>query len=176
MHLIRKTALAVCGWLTAAMTLVAGFPHLECLCPDGHRKAFCLGQVSRSSGCCCGGSCCSSSSGGGCCCARAKTEAGPQSKGRCCARHSSRKISATPGKHPQVQHPGCSRTVAPAKTWTASSPRTAAAKEGIAKAIFPPPPAPVAAPAVTASGRGPWQIHLLGPPTDRVILDQHFLL
>jgi hypothetical protein len=38
-------------WLTAAMTLVAGFPHFECRCPAGQFKPFCLGFCSATHGC-----------------------------------------------------------------------------------------------------------------------------
>ncbi len=67
MVLVRRTALAGLVWLTAAMTLVAGFPHLDCRCPGGQLKRFCLGS-SKGSACCCGGACCSGGDGHRCCC------------------------------------------------------------------------------------------------------------
>jgi hypothetical protein len=50
-------------WLTALMTLVAGSPHFDCRCPNGHIKPFCLALLAGKSGCCCEGSCCSASTG-----------------------------------------------------------------------------------------------------------------
>jgi hypothetical protein len=40
-------------WLTAASTLFASLPHIECRCPDGHLKAICFASViSPESDCC----------------------------------------------------------------------------------------------------------------------------
>jgi hypothetical protein len=44
-------------WIAAAMTLLAGVPWTDCICPDGSRKALCSGR-STTNGSCCEGSCC----------------------------------------------------------------------------------------------------------------------
>src|SRR5262245_32525650 len=52
MKLSRSIALATVVWTTAAMSLVAGFPHLVCRCPDGRVKPYCLGFLQGTSSCC----------------------------------------------------------------------------------------------------------------------------
>ena len=48
-------------WLTAIMTLVAGTPHLVCVCPNGNAKPFYFALLSGKNSGCCDGSCCSAS-------------------------------------------------------------------------------------------------------------------
>lgn len=43
--------------LTAVMTFIAGMPRIDCICPNGDVKHFCLGSAAGSA-CCCAGSCC----------------------------------------------------------------------------------------------------------------------
>lgn len=46
--------------LTAVMTLITGMPRIDCICPNGDVKHFCMGSATGSS-CCCEGSCCGNS-------------------------------------------------------------------------------------------------------------------
>src|SRR5438105_854352 len=96
--------LSVCSiWLTAAMTLVAGTPHVYCQCPNGNVKPFCLSMFSSEGGCCCNGSCCSTSSASKCCC-QSKAQATTQdTKSSCCSQ------THDAGSQPSVRGatPGC---------------------------------------------------------------------
>src|SRR5271168_3835709 len=71
--------------LTAAMTLVAGIPRYDCICPDGSLKLFCPGCVPKENACCCSGSerpelpkaeCCQPVKKLGCCGKTAKESGG----------------------------------------------------------------------------------------------------
>lgn len=55
MDCIRKPALAVFVWFTAAMTVVAGVPRTICLCStsDGRPRSCCSPFFSQHSGSCC---------------------------------------------------------------------------------------------------------------------------
>jgi hypothetical protein len=68
MVLAFRTIQAWLIWSTAVATLIAGVPHLECLCPNGRQKPFCLSIVSSRTGCYCGGSCCASAAAEKPCC------------------------------------------------------------------------------------------------------------
>jgi hypothetical protein len=55
----RKTTLVALVWLTAASTLLAGLPRLECVCPSRPREpAPPRAKARETGGCCSGGSCC----------------------------------------------------------------------------------------------------------------------
>jgi hypothetical protein len=71
-------------WATAVSTLLAGSPRLDCRCPDGRVKPFCLSILFQSA--CCDGSCCSEATRDGngqattkpSCCCRASQQSGEQ--------------------------------------------------------------------------------------------------
>jgi hypothetical protein len=86
------------------------------------------------------------------------------------------RVSDCPKNHYEVKRPACTKTFVLAKTWTASPEQTTAGKAVAAVAYLRAPLGPPPCPANTADGRREWQIHLLGPPTDRVTLFQHFLI
>ena len=104
----RRTIWAGLSWLTAVMTLVAGFPHFQCQCPNGSIKPFCFGVFCSSTGCCC--NVCSGGPKGYC-----RTGKGAVlGKGRaaCCCRHTS--SSSVPGSSsgaPGVQATGCQKSL-----------------------------------------------------------------
>jgi hypothetical protein len=49
---LRQTALVGAIWLTAASTLFASLPHIECRCPDGTIKLICLASLVDPARCC----------------------------------------------------------------------------------------------------------------------------
>lgn len=96
MRRLRKLSSLAGIWLTAFMTLVAGAPHLHCVCPNGRVKLYCLSFFSRTS--CCEGSCCA---------AVAQDETHPQEQAACCcraARHDD-------GDAQRIQGTGCKKTL-----------------------------------------------------------------
>jgi hypothetical protein len=157
-------------WAAALLTPIAGTPHVDCLCPNGHVKLFCLNLSLHPTACCCGGSC----SGGGGSCAGCGTQApGHQTpaKGKACCRHA-RSPGTTAGD--RVAGTGCKKTLAEADTQTV--PQASAAVDHPAAAVpFAPVPLLASAPAA-GSWTLSWQSYGLPPPTDRVIAFQHLVI
>jgi hypothetical protein len=85
-------------YLTAFTTLVAGTPHLHCVCPDGHVKPFCLSFFSRTN--CCAGSCCAAAAPG--------NENHPRKQCSCCCQ-AARRQAEEQGQ--QVRAAGCKKTL-----------------------------------------------------------------
>src|SRR4051812_37058194 len=53
MEFLHRTVSVGLVWLTAATTLACGLPHVDCVCPNGQYKPFCLGVTASLTGCCC---------------------------------------------------------------------------------------------------------------------------
>jgi len=170
----RKILLTGFVSVTAAMTLVAGFPHFECRCVNGHVKPFCLDFGSPTSGCC-GAACCSASP--------EESSSGSQHhrasrvpKKCCCCQHEEKQpVKASPD-HSQFRRPCCVKTAAPVKTWTSSDARVKIAKD-LAVQILDIPVACGLMPLPQTFGQRPsWEVRDVGPPTDLLILLQHYLI
>jgi hypothetical protein len=54
MRKLRAVLVHCVVWLTAATTLLAGTPHLQCRCPNGLLKPVCFASVNVEACCCCG--------------------------------------------------------------------------------------------------------------------------
>src|SRR5262245_60186384 len=83
MAALGKKARVAHVWLTALLTLFAGLPRVQCRCPDGRVKPFCLGPCVRadgSPGCCCAGA----GTPAACCAAETSTPA-EDAEPPCCA-------------------------------------------------------------------------------------------
>ena len=175
---LQKMAVSALVWLTAVMTLIAGSPHFDCVCPDGHFKLFCLASAFEKAGCCCGGRCCSS--GQSCsCCSESASAASPKPKQRsCCSRESrGHKPAAAPATTVQIQQPHCCVKIATLPKSFTSSPAKMVVQPDTTPSLSLPVAALAASPVpVTKRGRASWQVHLLAPPTDLVIALQHLLI
>jgi hypothetical protein len=93
------------AWLTAITVLVAGSPSISCLCPDGHRKLFCLHSPAELGGCC-GSSCCAGRS--------------PEEKS-CCRGHKERGDAPSDNRS-RVDAAGCSKVLTPPALIAISTP------------------------------------------------------
>jgi hypothetical protein len=153
MAFVFRTVRGGMACLAAFLTLLSGIPHLDCLCPNGHIKLFCLSSASGSSSCCCRGSCCQAGAGekkpAGCCC--------------CHGRHA--RGHTTPVS--RVSTPPCRKTLSPSETATlpvraATSSHDAPAPAAAAPVVA---LAPTAVPGCLLS----WQGYHQPPPTDLVI-------
>ena len=93
-------------WATAVSTLFAGLPHLQCRCPDGRIKPFCLSILIPST--CCDRSCCAGP-------ADSHAERGNQGcrTKSCCCCEASRQAGNDSSE--QVRAQGCQKTVAKAQ-------------------------------------------------------------
>jgi|SRR5579875_763153 hypothetical protein len=90
-------------WATAISTLLAGVPHLQCRCPDGHIKPFCLSILVPST--CCDRSCCAGPAG-------EQVERSDQglttTKPCCCCCQAARQAASQPSE--QIRPIGCQKT------------------------------------------------------------------
>jgi hypothetical protein len=145
------------------LTPVAGTPRIDCLCPDGHVKLFCLGVFFRP-GACCGDRCCGAQ--------RSASRSHP--RGAACCRHCRNHGQAPPGS--RIIGTSCKKTLTEGKVQsvppvdTAAQDQTAALAQG---------PAPVAACSGLPGNRPgllSWHSHDLPPPPDLVIAFQHFVI
>lgn len=162
--------------LTATMTLVAGVPHFDCLCPNGRVKQLCLTWTTAKNPCCCGGACCSASGQASCCQRKDAKSTSAGGARLCCAAHQSSSKMAS-SRHTKVAAPKCcDRKLAETEPLTVSSVKaTAIPDQELASQIAAfVTPVLFHSPAITL--RDCWQLCSLGPPTDLVIVLQHFLI
>jgi hypothetical protein len=186
--LIRRTALVALVWLTAASTLLAGLPQLECLCPSGQCTTSPQGPAPREGGRCCCGSCCAAGQGGEkppkrmSCCSQNDTEqqtkpASPESKAAAGRRADSAGQGKPGPEQARLQRPGCTAQLVQPEAFTSASanPDADGSLGPVLAAALPvclcPPVSPGA-----AAGRTCWLAYCIPPPTDLVIALQHFLI
>lgn len=155
MRRFRKTVLAGQVWLMAIMTLVAGLPRLQCVCPDGHIKPFCL----RS------------------CCARAEYApsakiADKQQHDCCCGKGKNKSKPA--GPESRLDGGRCLKTIVSPADTTDGQTETPAATEWASAALLSPLGIVPCSPGTTCARA--WLIHSPAPPTDLLTLLQHFLI
>lgn len=174
---VRRWLLTAVVWLTAATTLIGGVPHFDCVCPNGNHKPFCFGFGCGGNGCCCAGSCCS-------CAANSSLVPGSsthsakatQSKSPCCCHKAKQPPRVGPNPSPQMQCPGCHKTLIQAELVVAPTEPNAAqlfTAEWSVIAVGIPLDLVVPSPAGSWTV---WEPHRLPPPTDLVIALRHFLI
>lgn len=161
MRRVRKTALALFIGLTAICTLLAGTPHIQCRCPNGRLKLFCLSSSTKTSKCCCDGSCCGSAEG--------SAETAPSnSESHCCCgnRQNSDETGTPPSTGPSLQENGCSKKLVLPEMQTSPDRRVATTNiddvlPGVAFRTFTSPDLDLPAAQDTR-----WQVFRVPPPTD----------
>jgi hypothetical protein len=170
------------AWLTAFMTLVAGLPHLSCLCPDGRVKSVCLSVASESSGCCCGGTCCTPTSQGSTCCCKHKRGSPPKATAsdgavRTCCQAQDERGPESSTKTEQVRSPGCTKTPATTGVTTISQKKTRGNDNSVVQVLCLSGQPNLCCTAQSLSSSHPtWQSHEVAPPTDLVTTLQRFLI
>jgi hypothetical protein len=182
----RRTALVALVWLTAASTLLAGLPHFECVCPSSSRDSSCLGVVAKSGGCCCGGSCCAAGKPQPekpSCCAQPQAAHGQKPPAPAKESGKPRRARVTPAEKAnphsaQLHQPDCAKAPVQPETLTFAPANPSQAKLTALDLSVPLPVSagPVVILAALAPGEVRWQVHSLPPPTDRIIVLQHFLI
>lgn len=146
--------------LAAFLTLLSGTPHLDCLCPDGHIKLFCLSFASGSSSCCCHGACCQAGAG--------------EKKPACCCHGRHARGHNAPGSG--LSAPACRKTLAHSETAVLPARSAEQPHNAVTLAVLAP-VAPVAVPPTEAACRRlSWQGYHQPPPTDLVITLQHLTI
>lgn len=154
---VRRLFLVCLVWLTAVTTLVAGLPQVQCRCPDGRIKAFCLSSLV-------GKNCCHDDH----CCAMAPDD---EPATTCCC---SQKIEAD-ATALRLEAPACSKTLVEPSIYALAEAPTTLAKDISAPGWFLPATASMVLDLDPVS-RGPLFPHFLAVPSDRVIVFQHFLI
>jgi hypothetical protein len=158
--------------VTAIMTLIAGSPHFDCLCPSGRFKSFCFAFFFSPSGSCC------SHEG---CCPELQPDRDSQAppEGSCCCCHAKAHPSSdtTSQTNAQLGQTGCQKTLLGAKAATLSLGGQAAAVKlflNLLVAVLPYAlPNPVIPTHDVGRGEG---INGLPPPTDLVTVLQQLLI
>jgi hypothetical protein len=161
-------------WLTAVMTLIAGFPHFECHCANGHVKPYCLSILNKT-GCCCDGSCCSALPREGN--ENVTTQDSPSdqaSEKSCCCQESQRSFAGSP-KEPSLERMGCQKISVKAADAVPSVPKIVA-QDSLGPSLQTPPPCVLLCPQDGVRGDQSAYFQWLPPPTDLVIVLQHFLI
>jgi hypothetical protein len=151
-------------YLTAIVTLVAGFPHCECRCPNGQIKLFCFASTSVATG-------------NPCCRPQAGTSPAPVKPKSCCGNHHGGTAREVPGRGSRLQAAGCLRVLASSDA-LALLPDKAASREvaGTSAQLFAALPAfPLTLPA-PASHLVPGASHLLVSPTDLPVRLQRLVI
>ena len=176
--MMSRAASVIGGWATAVMTLLAGLPHFECRCPDGHVKPFWLGLASGVSSCCCGCSCCSSSTKPRCCCRPSGVlSSGHSEKGCCRCRHQvGQPAKPLPDDGWVAQHPGCVKTLVAWK-WSALTAHKKFRLDDPSGVNNPPSASTLVHPGQSARHEWiSWLVHSPAPPADLVTLLQRLLI
>jgi hypothetical protein len=169
-------------WLTATMTLVAGIPLADCICPDGTRKVFCSGCAANEARCCQTASCSPSpqaNSNGpvkrAACCAHSAVPKTPTNQTTLGSKTVRQQPQQKPGPDGQVTALGCRRALAEQQAPVVTSAEKSRPESVLALAL----PA-VAVPIAFLTKAPPcplaWQSYRLPPPTDLVIVLQHFVI
>lgn len=160
-------------WLTAVMTLVAGFPQVECRCPRETVKPRASGTAASAPRCCCGGvACCCSSTGNGVCChARVAVPAKHSPDRVVVSRH-----AQVPAVHAQLLLPQCVKGLAQPEAFvSAPAKNTSGADTPLGKCL-PAPPLPVAVVLSPVYGMRACADPPLCSPPDLITLHQHFII
>jgi hypothetical protein len=168
MRSLRKCLRGALVWMTAASVLLAGFPHYQCRCPDGTLKLLCFGWAAGKD-CCCAGSCCPTQT--------ARAAAVKPAKKACCCCHGH---SGPDGKQAdtaaRVANPGCQKTVLAADFAAVATTPKVAPDGPLAAPYLLPPTHLLALPAPDMGPNPLTRDCSRPPPTDLVILHQHFVI
>jgi hypothetical protein len=163
MGVFANTAGVGLTYLTAIMTLVAGFPHFECLCPSGQIKLFCFGSPSPASS-------------NACCHDRDHLATGPAKQhSSCCHRHEGKR-GEVPSYPSAFQAAACRKVLTQAETFGLTSGKRAVREVTQASANPVSCPQGLLFPFPTCAPRSIVRsFFLLAPPTDLTVRLQRLL-
>jgi hypothetical protein len=158
---IRYIAVTGHVWLTAIMTLVAGLPHWQCLCPNGTTKSARLELTAQA--CCGNGDCC-----GKRCCSAGRATVAKQNETRNCCKQLTAAASQKSDGQPTMQTAGCSRSLAANDQIAVSPSKRADVYQNV---LLQSPALGHSTPMLMPAAHSPtvWETHLLVPCTDRVL-------
>jgi len=176
MFRLTKAFWAAHVWMTAFTTLNASVSPCQCVCPDGHRKLFCLGIPCGTKGSCC---CC------GACCGAAQPEgSGPEvertcrkatNQSCCCCQGKPPRDAATTAERNHVQGKRCRLTLSQPKI-VAESKRGIAINDCSAEILFRETPSLVLPISLTGPLVRSYETYHPPPPPDLIVTFQHFII
>ena len=191
MRHLRKTAMSMMVWMTAASTLIGSTSHTVCQCPDGTVKLFCGGTASAESSCCCGAKCCSSKNGGSGCCCKPASSKQTGGKPSCCGKKSDKPTASEPSSNgcgkgartapnvaegPTVGGTCCQKTLVQADGPSLSRPETKPTEGSPSDSLlFSLAPTGHFVLATIAEKTG-WRVDHPPPPTDLITVLQHITI
>jgi hypothetical protein len=178
MGIVGRTALVARAWLMAAGVLLAGIPHFHCRCPNGEEKPMCLGLASKATGCCCGGSCCSSAERSGCPCCQGGDSGSVEAQANSpCCRDQSQATSEQAFSGSRLERNGCARTPVQTEAFGITHIKTVADPDPT-RGPFQAVPSPVFLSSSSWAAQSPssWQTYALPPPTDLIVVLEHFII
>lgn len=168
MRRIRKITWLFVVLATAVSTLLANMPFIVCACPTGQNKKTTASPDAQPVLCCCGSNCCSTPDQGSPCCNKKPAD---------------KPVSSDPKEHqvplpegPAIQPAPCQKCVLQPEHFLLSEREVTIAGEPFAPCAnslnclqdFDPP--------IPAISLMDWEIQRLPPPTDLVIVLQHFVI
>jgi hypothetical protein len=155
-------------WLTAAMTLVAGMPQIECRCPREVLKPHASGQACPA--CCCGEGC---SPNAPCCCQSHGGAPVEQTQMHEVVPHRSRQAQGT---QQELNRPQCVKALAQPETYSPTPATTIHGDYTTPGAYLPTAGVAVVAGPGRVRGLSSWGGQPLSPPLDLITLHQHFVI
>ncbi|HEV3259262.1 MAG TPA: hypothetical protein VG013_20510 [Gemmataceae bacterium] len=155
------------------MTLLTGTPHVDCFCPDGRVKPFCISLSWNSPACCCGGECCTAAVSR-CCCRNENPQTTDHGRVRpCCAHGQGHPADA----HNQAAPTPCKKKLAEADARAITPPAFARGQHQAVALLLPVPALElISTPPAAAECSLFWQSYRPPPPTDRVVAFHHFII
>lgn len=172
---LTKGLWAVNVWMTAITTLFASISPCQCVCPDGHRKLFCLGITCGTKGCCCCGTCCDSAREQGCRPNVERTCVKATNQRSCCCQGTSPRDSAATAEHSHVQGKGCRLTLSQAELVTDSR-KDIAVNDCSVESLFRETPSLVLPISLTCPLVWSYETYRPPPPPDLIVIFQHFVV
>ena len=167
MRRLTRTIRSAQVWMTAFTIFFAGISPCQCVCPDGHRKLFCLGTSCGANACCCASACCDSAQPGSC------QHDEPTNEPCCCCCKCKASHDTKTTTH--VQGRGCRRTLSQTKIVTDHRKDPSGNDCPEVRTLVEPPvpmqPIPMAFPLVYSS-----ESYRPPPPTDLIIALQRFVI
>lgn len=160
MGILRERILNGLTWLVVLLTPLTGIPHFVCRCPNGRTKPYCLGFVSKTTGCCCGCACCRRHADAKRCCCQGS-----------CASSASRSFEESASStHGSVEKTGCSKMPAEQAVFASRRVEQTSWNVSLDETTLPACRVPLAPRTKVGKGGTLPSGHSLAPPADLVTL------
>ena len=172
---MRRTAVVARAWMLAITFLVAGIPDFQCRCSNGKVEVLCFGLPAQPSGCCCGGTCCVRGGNASCCERSAPPVSQAVARASCCG-HQDKAVREQAARSSPPHCNRCTRSLARTEVLGVTHTKTTAGEDLAAGPLhLPPKDVCLSSPQANLDPTC-WQPYRLPPPTDLIVLLEHFLI